>query len=73
MITKITEIKGLNILNKHTNIMYKNQIIWIIKTDKKVYALDMLANKDITDVDYLETIETKKTKYKILFEDELFN
>lgn len=73
MITKITEIKGLNILNKHTNIMYKNQIIWLIKTNKKSYVLDMLANKDITDIDYLEIIETKKTKYKVLFRDELFN
>ena len=73
MITKITEIKGLNILNKHTNIMYKNQIIWLIKTNKKSYVLDMLANKDITDVDYLEIIETKKAKYKVLFKDELFN
>ena len=73
-IIKITEIKGLNMLNKHNNCVFKNQKVWIIKLENnKQYLLDMKSNRDITNVDYISLIETKKTKYDVLFEDELFN
>ena len=73
-IIKITEIKGLDMLNKHNNCIFKNQKVWIIKLENnKQYLLDMKANRDITNVDYISLIETKKTRYNVLFEDELFN
>lgn len=73
-IIKITEIKGLDMLNKHNNCVFKNQKVWIIKFENnKQYLLDIKGNKDITNVDYLSLIETKKTQYNVLFEDELLN
>lgn len=73
-IIKITEIKGIDMLNKHNNCVFKNQRVWIIKLENnKQYLLDIKGNKDITNVDYLSLIETKKTQYNVLFEDEILN
>jgi hypothetical protein len=74
MITKITEIKGVDILNKHNYCVFKNQKIWMIELENGTkYLLDMRGNKDITNIDYLSLLESNKTKKKILFKDELFN
>ena len=72
MVVRIDEIKEAFIYNKHTNMMYKHQKLWEIKIkDKnKLIVLDMLAQKDITNVDYLEIKKTNKTKIKTVFIDE---
>ena len=73
MITEIIEVLHLSILNKHNNLMFSNQKLWYIKIDNNIRIIDLLANKDITDIDYLKIIPTHKTTYKIIFKDELFD
>lgn len=71
MIIKIEEFKNAIIINKHNNTAFDNQLLWYIHDDKgNKYILDMKANKDITNADYFDIIKTKKTKSKIIFEDQ---
>ena len=71
MITKIVEAKNVNVVNIHNNLVFNNQKLLYISMGKEIRIIDLLANKDITDIDYLKIITTNKTKYKKIFVDEL--
>ena len=71
MITKIVEAKNVNVGNIHNNLVFNNQKLLYISMGKEIRIIDLLANKDITDIDYLKIITTSKTKYKKIFVDEL--
>ena len=70
-VIKIEIIKGCMIHNNHNNHTGIKQDVMIItykNGDKRI--LDMLADVDITDCDYLSVIYPRK-KSKVLFEDYL--
>lgn len=75
MIKKITMKSNVVMVNKHHNEEYKNKrgIIIIEDTDNKKYILDLESSTDISSSDYIEILDTKNTKEKVVFENIMFN
>lgn len=69
-IKKITKIKNVKIKNTHNDFMYPSQDILEIEfKNGSIKRLDLLSQKDMTDVDYFEVIETIMTKKDIIYEE----
>ena len=74
MIKEIYNLKNIILYNKNheQNYYSKKGIIVIITNDKK-FILDLESNTDITNSDYIEIQNTKKTIKKMIFENILYN
>lgn len=67
-IIKITRYKNCVILNKNENVkFYRQKILKIDFRDKESRFIDLIANFDITEIDYLDIIEFGKEK--VLFKE----
>ena len=69
-IVKIIRISNVRIENTHNGYLFPSQNILRIEYRDKTYRiLDLISQKDITDIDYFKVINTNKTKEKTLFEE----
>lgn len=69
-IIKISKIDNIRIKNKHNGYLFPQQSILKVETREGYYRIiDLIAERDITDIDYFEIVETPKTKEKVLFKE----
>ena len=69
-IIKITKINNVRIENTHNGYLFPSQNILKIEYRDKTYRiLDLISQKDITDIDYFKVVNTDKTKEKTLFKE----
>ena len=74
MIKEVYILKDIILYNKHHEQYYysKKGVIVIINNDKK-FILDLESNTDITNSDYIEIRNTKKTKKQIIFKNIIYD
>ena len=71
-IIKITKLKQCQIRNNHNGFIgIRSDILVIEFSDGTKNYLDVQANCDITDCNYLEIITSPFTRTQLLFKDEL--
>lgn len=69
-IIKITKVDKVRIKNTHNEVLFPEQSILKIEfRGGECRILDLFSNYDITDIDYYQVIETKKTKEKVLYKE----
>ena len=68
-IISITKIDNVQIRNIHNDYLYPMQSILEVDMDNGYRIIDLIAEKDITDIDYFEIVTTNKTKKKVLFKE----
>jgi len=69
-IIRISKIDNIQVENTHNGFMFPVQNILEIEfRGGDVRILDLMADRDITDIDYLIVHETPKTKRKDLFKE----
>ena len=69
-IIKITKLKNVKIQNTHDDYLFPYQDVIIVEyANKKERTIDLIANKDITDIDYYKVVKTDRTKESIIFEE----
>lgn len=70
-ITKITQYNNVTLYNKHHDKEYKSKegIIVVEYENGKKSILDLQAQFDMTDSDFLVATIEKKSKEKVLFQD----
>ena len=69
-IIEIAIKKNINIINLHNGVIFPTQSILVVSYENKdTRIIDLMSEKDITDIDYFKVIETEKTKKRIIFED----
>lgn len=62
--------KNINIMNLHNEVIYPKQSILVVSYENGTERIiDLMSEKDITDIDYFKVIESDKTKKRILFND----
>lgn len=62
--------KNINIQNLHNEIIYPKQSILVVAFENgEERIIDLMSEKDITNIDYFKVIESEKTKKRILFSD----
>ena len=62
--------KNINIQNLHNEVIYPKQSILIVSYENGTERIiDLMSEKDITDIDYFKVIESDKTKKRTLFKD----
>ena len=62
--------KNVNIQNLHNEVIYPKQSILVVSYENGTERIiDLMSEKDITDIDYFKVIESDKTKKRILFND----
>jgi hypothetical protein len=67
-IIEIIKIDNVRVENTHNGVSYPPQsILKVIYRDNTYRILDLVSQKDITDIDYFKINETDKTKTKTLF------
>ena len=67
-IIKLTKVNNVRIKNLHNGVVYPPQDILKIETrEGTTHIIDLMAERDITFIDYFEVTETPKTKERILF------
>lgn len=61
--------------NKHHNEKYENEsgILIIERDDGKKYVLDIKAQADLTDCDYIEFIDTENTREVAVFKNIIYD
>ena len=69
-IISIIKIDNIQKRNIHNDYLYPMQSILEIDMDNGFRIIDLIAEKDITDIDYLKVEFTNKTKKKVLFKEE---
>lgn len=68
-IISIIKIDNIQIRNTNNNYLYPMQSILEVDMDNGHRIIDLIAEKDITDIDYFEIVTTNKTKKKVLFKE----
>lgn len=68
-IISIIKIDNIQIRNTNNNYLYPMQSILEVDMDNGYRIIDLIAEKDITDIDYFEIVTTNKTKKKVLFKE----
>lgn len=69
-IIEIAKIKNVRIKNKHNDFIFPTQDILRVSFENgDIRTIDLICEKDITDIDYFEVIESDRTKERILFKD----
>ena len=62
--------KNVNIQNLHNEVIYPKQSILVVSYENgSERIIDLMSEKDITDIDYFKVIESDKTKKRVLFND----
>ena len=69
-IIRLTKINNVRILNKHNGYLFPYQNILEIEfRNGKKRVLDLISERDITEIDYFEVVKTNKTKEVNLFKE----
>lgn len=69
-IIEIAIKKNINIINLHNEVVYPKQNILVVSFENGTERIiDLMSEKDITDIDYFKVIESDKTKKRLLFKD----
>ena len=69
-IIKIARVKNVKIENLHNGFIFPTQDILRVSFENgDIRTIDLICEKDITDIDYLKVIESDKTRYKNIFVD----
>lgn len=69
-IIEIARLKNVRIKNLHNEVLFPTQdILRITFENGDTRTIDLICEKDITDMDYLKVIESDKTRTRILFKD----
>ena len=72
-IVKIEYVKNVRIMNLHNDMVFPLQnILKIHFEDGSFRVIDLFSEKDMTNIDYYKVLETPRTKYKTLMEDESY-
>jgi len=67
-IIRITKVNNIQIENTHNGLLFPVQsILEVENRGGATRVLDLIAERDITDIDYFVVHETDKTKKKDLF------
>jgi len=70
-IIRITKTSNVRVENTHNGFMFPVQnVLEIEYRDGGVRVLDLMAQRDITDIDYLVVHDSSNTKRKDLFKEE---
>lgn len=71
MIKEVRVKKNVIMTNKNHEQSYKNTLgVMIIENDNgEKYILDLESNADISNSDYIDIVDTKKTREKTLFKN----
>ena len=75
MIKEVKIKKNVVIVNKHHEQGYGNKegVMIIEKDNGDKHILDLESNTDISKSDYLDIVDTKKTKENVLFKNIMFD
>ena len=69
-IVKIVKIKNIMVKNIHNDFTYPRQdVLEITNRAGEVRIIDLLAERDITNIDYFELVGDKKTTRKVIFQE----
>lgn len=69
-IIKVIKINNVRIKNLHNGVIFPEQdILKVCYRDGSYRILDLFSHYDITEIDYYEVIETKKTKEIVLYKE----
>lgn len=69
-IVKIIKIEKVFIKNTHHGFSYPRQdVLEITNRAGEVRIIDLLAERDITDIDYFKLIDDKKTTRRVVFQE----
>lgn len=69
-IIKIEHIKNVRIRNNNNRVLFPMQnILKVYFRDGKSRTIDLFSERDITDIEYLQEVETPKTKTKTIFKE----
>lgn len=69
-IIEIKRVCDIRIKNKHNGVVFPLQdILKISYENGKNRVLDLFSEKDITDIDYFEIVESDKTSEIVYFKD----
>ena len=75
MIKEVKTKKNVIMVNKNHERGYESkQGVMIIEEENgKKYTLDLESNTDISESDYIDIVDTKKTKENVLFKNIMFD
>lgn len=69
-IIRITKKNNIRVKNLHNGVLFPKQDILEIEFDNSSKRIiDLMSQKDITDINYLQVVENEKTKTTNLFYD----
>lgn len=69
-IIKIEYVDNVRYKNLHNNMIFPMQsILRIYFNNNTMRVIDLFSEKDTTDIDYYEILNTYKTKTKVIMED----
>ena len=69
-IIKISKIDNIRIKNLHNEYLFPLQSVLKVETRGDGYRIiDLISERDITDIDYFELVETPKTKERAIFKE----
>ena len=69
-IIKIEYVDNVRYKNLHNNMIFPMQNILRIYFDNNTMrVIDLFSEKDTTDIDYFEVLETNRTKVRVIMED----
>lgn len=69
-IIEITRFKNVRIKNLHNEVLFPTQdILRITFENGDNRIIDLISEKDITDIDYLSVVVSDKTRTRTLFKD----
>ena len=67
---KITKVDNVRIQNRHNGYLFpKQSILRVEMREGDTHILDLIADRDITYIDYFMVVTTPKTKERILFKE----
>lgn len=70
-IIRITKVNNVQIENTHNGILFPLQnVLEVEDRQGNVRTLDLMANRDMTDIEYFVVHESSKTTRKDLFKEE---
>lgn len=73
-IIEIAIKKNVNIVNLHNEVIYPKQSILVVSFENGTERIiDLMSEKDITEIDYFKVVESDKVKKRLLFKDNDYN
>lgn len=69
-IIRIAKKRNIRVKNTHNGVLFPKQDIIVIEFENSSKRIiDLMSEKDITDIDYLQVVESPKTKEINIFKD----